>query len=421
MQLLSRLLVGVALLLLLPASLLLALQSTAIQRQVVFLHRLGWPPVRFESPELALTISGMPRVSHLLGLHSGLPRTEPHWLLNESDQIGVWLTLPDASCAGAEEMFVLYCHGNGEHRGWAPAVRKVKVLSRPPYCATVASFDYRGFGDSQGVPTESTLVDDSFLVWKWLADRQSPTAIGVVVGHSLGSAVALQLTQRLVVPAPHALDVRTPDALVLDAALSSIREVALAWLPPLPALIATRAENLIESSLAHEHRFDSLGIAPVLGAPPGSAAAAGSHQQVRVLMFHGSADRIVPIELGRRLQRALNPALHVRWVEAAGAGHEDAFDHPAVQAAARALWDDLKASASARAASRQAEATDGHGGGASLGGFMQSSGELLSSARAALEQHGALGALMAPAAVAASLQIALGVAMRRARSRDIDA
>ena len=83
-------LVSVSLSLLLP----LALQSTSLQRQLVFLHGIGWPPVRFRSPELAHMLPGLPSVSRYLGLHPGLPRTQPHWLLNEEgEQIG------DLACA----------------------------------------------------------------------------------------------------------------------------------------------------------------------------------------------------------------------------------------------------------------------------------------------------------------------------------
>jgi len=70
----------------------------------------------------------------------------------------------------------------------------------------VIAIDYRGFGDSQGEPTEDGLALDAKAAWDWLMERKA--AIGVpeaerqrnvlVVGQSLGTGVAVALTDILV-------------------------------------------------------------------------------------------------------------------------------------------------------------------------------------------------------------------------------
>lgn len=61
----------------------------------------------------------------------------------------------------------------------------------------VLAIDYRGFGDSTGTPTEDGLLTDARAAWDWLiAQGASPQDV-LIVGHSLGSAVASGLSGSL--------------------------------------------------------------------------------------------------------------------------------------------------------------------------------------------------------------------------------
>jgi abhydrolase domain-containing protein 12 len=63
--------------------------------------------------------------------------------------------------------------------------------------ANVLAIDYRGFGDSTGTPTEDGLLTDGRAAWDWLiAQGASPQDV-IIVGHSLGSAVASGLSGSL--------------------------------------------------------------------------------------------------------------------------------------------------------------------------------------------------------------------------------
>lgn len=61
----------------------------------------------------------------------------------------------------------------------------------------VFSFDYRGFGDSTGEPTEEGLVKDARYVYDWLHRMTDGRRRIYIWGQSLGSAVACQLAARL--------------------------------------------------------------------------------------------------------------------------------------------------------------------------------------------------------------------------------
>ncbi len=61
----------------------------------------------------------------------------------------------------------------------------------------VIAFDYRGFGDSSGEPTEAGLMKDTRFIYDWLHRLSNGKRKIYLWGHSLGSAVACQLAARL--------------------------------------------------------------------------------------------------------------------------------------------------------------------------------------------------------------------------------
>lgn len=61
----------------------------------------------------------------------------------------------------------------------------------------VFTFDYRGFGDSTGEPTEEGLIRDARYVYDWLHNASNSQRKIYIWGQSLGSAVACQLAARL--------------------------------------------------------------------------------------------------------------------------------------------------------------------------------------------------------------------------------
>ncbi len=97
--------------------------------------------------------------------------------------------------AGKEKPTILFFHGNGE------IVADYDVIG-PEYVRyglNVLVTDYRGYGWSDGVPSFSTLLADSHILYselkKILAEREYKPTI-FIMGRSLGSASAIELAQK---------------------------------------------------------------------------------------------------------------------------------------------------------------------------------------------------------------------------------
>ncbi len=95
---------------------------------------------------------------------------------------GYWLPrLKD----GAPMPVVLYFHGNAEEQTgfflWSP---------NELFPLGVAGVDYRGYGRSEGKPTEAAIKADALAVYDALAAKLGPNPRIVVMGRSLGTAVA---------------------------------------------------------------------------------------------------------------------------------------------------------------------------------------------------------------------------------------
>jgi len=164
---------------------------------------------------------------------------------------------------------VLVCHGNAGNvsdRVWIP-----RDLSDVPLHVFV--FDYRGYGQSRGRPSERGTEMDVSAAWETARMRvgggEDPPI--VLYGRSLGGAVALQAAAKLPVR-----------GVVLESTFTSILELALLrywWLLP---RVACR----------HPYRSD-LRISRV---------------RAPVLAAHSPEDEVVPYEMGKRLfRRAPNP------------------------------------------------------------------------------------------------------------------
>jgi abhydrolase domain-containing protein 12 len=95
--------------------------------------------------------------------------------------------------AVAQRPTVLFFHGNAATRALSMRVRLYSGFTSR-LNANVLAIDYRGFGDSPGTPTEDGLSLDARAAWDWLiAQGASPQDI-LIVGHSLGTAVASRLS-----------------------------------------------------------------------------------------------------------------------------------------------------------------------------------------------------------------------------------
>jgi hypothetical protein len=185
----------------------------------------------------------------------------------------------------------LFFHGNGGHRGHR--LELYQTLSG--FDCHVAAFDYRGYGDSEGSPTEEGLARDAQAAWEWVRARGVPAERVVLHGESLGCAVAIRLAQEL-------CQAGTPPAgLVLESPFASLTATAssLYWFLPVRLMLRERYPS--------DERIGAV--------------------TCPILVFHGHGDAIVKFEHGKRLFD-LAPAASAsgtpkRFVEFRSAGHND--------------------------------------------------------------------------------------------------
>jgi uncharacterized protein len=178
---------------------------------------------------------------------------------------------------------VLYCHGNGED---VASNAETLAALRRDLDANVLIFDYRGYGHSEGRPDEAGCIADGLAAQRWLADRLGvKTSDVIVMGRSLGGAIAVAVAAE-----------QGARALVLDSTFSRMTDTAAYHFPWLPVGLLMR------------NRYDSL--------------ARIRQYQGPVFQSQGTADRIVPIELARRLFAAI-PSDRKEFREFPGRDHND--------------------------------------------------------------------------------------------------
>ncbi len=84
---------------------------------------------------------------------------------------------------------ILFCHGN--YGNISVRIDIIKELNLLGY--NVFIFDYRGFGISNGVPSENGLYSDGLGAYDYLKERGFSDKNIIVFGRSLGAAVAIFL------------------------------------------------------------------------------------------------------------------------------------------------------------------------------------------------------------------------------------
>ena len=190
---------------------------------------------------------------------------------------------------------VLFAHGNaGNVALWSD----VGSQWRRELGVSILVFDYRGYGRSEGTPSEAGLMADGRAARKWLSQRAGVDEQQIVLaGRSIGGAVVV--------------DMATEGArgLILERTFTSVPDAAVVHYPWLPAKLLMR------------NRYDSLAKIKNYHGP--------------LLMSHGDADTIVPISLGQRLFEAANEPK--QWLVEKGCGHNDPQPPSFVQAVRRFL------------------------------------------------------------------------------------
>ncbi|UCC16592.1 MAG: alpha/beta fold hydrolase, partial [Dehalococcoidales bacterium] len=107
---------------------------------------------------------------------------------------------------------VLFCHGNAGNIGHR--LESIRIFAE--LGLDVLIFDYRGYGESEGKPSELNTYGDAEAAWKYLVEERhiDPGKI-IVFGRSLGGGVASYIASGF-----------SPGMLILESTFSSLPEVA---------------------------------------------------------------------------------------------------------------------------------------------------------------------------------------------------
>ena len=185
---------------------------------------------------------------------------------------------------GTGDVTFLWFHGNGgniSHR-----VEELALLHHR-LKVNVFLFDYRGYGRSEGEPSEAGTYLDARAAADF-AKRipgSNPEKL-VYFGHSLGTAVAVELAA-----------VRPPLGLVLVSPFASASDMARITMPVLPVgwLVRDHYNSLVHIGKIHRP----------------------------LLVLHGQQDETVPVAQARKLFDAANEPKELRILPSAG--HNDTF------------------------------------------------------------------------------------------------
>jgi fermentation-respiration switch protein FrsA (DUF1100 family) len=182
-------------------------------------------------------------------------------------------------------LWMLIFHGNGENISNAGRTQHYRALRA--LGLNLVTFDYRGYGESEGRPSEAGLYRDADAAWSFARDSldAAPGQI-VVFGHSLGSAVAVELASRV-----------AARALIIEGSFTSLPDVGRRHYPFLPVRLLAR------------NRFASAEKIGQVAIPK--------------LFLHARGDEVIPLDLGSGLfGLAREPKT---FVELRGT-HNDAYD-----------------------------------------------------------------------------------------------
>lgn len=227
-------------------------------------------------------------------LDQGLNHTHNFYLEPEPGfRVGVWHTVPahmwrdaqhkdghwfESSLKSAQSV-ILYLHGNAGTRGGDHRVQLYKVLSTLGF--HVIAFDYRGWGDSDGSPSELTMTSDALFIYDWLKVRLDKTPL-YVWGHSLGTGVATNVVRGLCDRGS------PPDALILESPFTNIREEAKSH----PFSMVYRFLPCFDWFF-----LDAISANNIYFASDDNV----NHISCPVLILHAEDDTVVPFHLGKKL------------------------------------------------------------------------------------------------------------------------
>lgn len=196
---------------------------------------------------------------HLTPDDAGLPYEAVTITTADAERLHAWW-VP----AAEERAVVLFFHGNaGNLSGRLGTLDGLRRLG-----LSTLAIDYRGYGHSTGRPSEDGLYQDAEAAWHYLTETRGVDATQIIVfARSLGSGPAAWLAVQ-----------HPPAALVLEAAFTSVPDVAADHYPMLPT------RRLVRTHFPNAEHLARL--------------------QHPLLIIHSRDDEVIPFKHGLRLHEA---------------------------------------------------------------------------------------------------------------------
>ena len=168
--------------------------------------------------------------------------------------------------AGNAKFTLLFFHGNAgniSHRR-----ESIEIFHR--LGLNVLIFDYRGYGQSKGKPSEQGLYQDATAAWRYLTEQKgfAPEQI-IIFGRSLGGTIAARLAAGV-----------QARGLILESTMSSARDFAKQVFKVLARLVVIRYDFNTAEYIRHVN--------------------------VPVLVLHSPDDEIMPFNLGEKVFESAN-------------------------------------------------------------------------------------------------------------------
>lgn len=234
------------------------------------------------------------RVRYVLPDRVGAKWEDVRFRTRDGATVTGWWFPARVGAQGVKHGVVVQFHGNGENM----SSHFLYVYWLALHGWDVLAFDYRGYGETKGGKSLSGALADGVAAIQYARGREIARTPIVVIGQSLGGALAVAALDR-----EGGDDVR---ALVLDSTFASYRGVAAARL---------RTTFLSPIARVLAWIFISDSIAPI--------RLIAKRQKIPLLMLHCDDDPIVPAEQGRLLFDAA-PDPKTFW-KVPGAGHAEAL------------------------------------------------------------------------------------------------
>ena len=183
---------------------------------------------------------------------------------------------------GTSKYTLLWFHGNGGNIGH----RTEEILMmHNSLGVNIFIFDYRGYGRSEGKPSEQGVYQDAKAAIKYIQNRLEVDSSRIIYfGRSLGAAIAI-----------HSASTHPPSGMILVAPFTSLSDIAALTFPHLPLKWLTR------------NRYNTISKIKELHTP--------------LLIMHGDLDDVIPLTHSNRIFDAANQPKTLKVL--VGAGHND--------------------------------------------------------------------------------------------------